>query len=97
VTVCSACGPASRSHGLRNGAEDNLNLKFVQILVTKHDDLVKSFLPNLRFRLFEGQELPLDHRTTDNSLPRLIAFHTFLKRNIEKNDNTGNAKLPRQV
>jgi hypothetical protein len=61
---------AARRFGkLRNGAKDNLNLDFVKVVIGKVDDLVKSFLADVRLGLFKSQVLPLDHRTPHRPLP----------------------------
>jgi hypothetical protein len=77
---------------LRNGAKDDLNLEFVQILVTNFDDLVKPFLPDVHLSLRKGQVLTLDHRASYRSLPRLVTLDAFLEWNIKQEDHAGNAK-----
>jgi hypothetical protein len=71
--------PARGPRRLWNGAKDNLNLDFVQVLIAQFDDLVKSFLPDLRFRLPKSQVLTLDHRTPYRPLPRSVTLDTFLE------------------
>jgi hypothetical protein len=84
--------PARRDGRLRNGAKDNLNLHFVQVLISKFDDPVKSFLPDVRLGLPKSQVLTLDHRTSYCPLPRSVALDTFLEWNIKKEDHAGNLK-----
>jgi hypothetical protein len=71
--------PARRRSRLRNGAKDNLNLDLVHILFAQFDDLVKPFLPDLRFGLPESQVLALDYRTSYRPLPRSVTLDTFLE------------------
>jgi hypothetical protein len=90
-------GTPARRHGrLRDGAKNNLNLDFVQILLAKFDDLVKSFLPNFRFGLSKSQVVTLDHRTSYCPLPHSVTLDTFLEWNIKKEDHAGNLKPLRQ-
>jgi hypothetical protein len=82
-----------RRHGrLRNGAKDDFNLDFVQILLVKFDDLVKSFLPDVRLGLPKSQVVTLDHGTSYRPLPQSVMLDTFLERNIKKEDHAGNLK-----
>jgi len=67
-------------------------LGFVQVLVANLDDLVKSFLPDVRLGLIKSQILTLDNGTPYRSLPRLVALDTFLERNIKKEHRAGNPK-----
>jgi hypothetical protein len=50
---------------LRNGTEDDLDLNFVQVAVSKFNNLVKALLPNLRLGLAESQIVTLDYGSTD--------------------------------
>jgi len=84
--------PGRNRRGLRNGAKDNLNLDFVHVFVAQFDDLLKSFLPNLRLSLSKSQVLALDDRTSYRPGPRVITLDTFLERNIKKDDHAGNLK-----
>ncbi len=84
--------PARCPGRLRNGAKDNLNLGFVQVLVANFDDLVKSFLPDVRLGLIKSQVLTLDNGSPYRSLPRLVALDAFLERNIKKEHHAGNPK-----
>jgi hypothetical protein len=82
-----------RRHGrLRNGAKDDFNLDFVEILLAKFDDLVKSFLPDVRLGLPKSQVVTLDHGTSYRPLPQSVMLDTFLERNIKKEDHAGNLK-----
>jgi len=76
---------ASPLGGRRLGdrTEDNLNLNFVQIAVTKFDNLVKALLPDVRLGLSESQVVPLDHRTADRPFPLPIALDTLLQGHVE--------------
>jgi hypothetical protein len=85
--------PARSPSRLRNGAKDNLNLDFVQVLIGKFDDLVKSFLPDVRLGLPKSQILTLDHRTSYGPLPRSVTLDTFLEWDLKKEDHAGNPKL----
>jgi hypothetical protein len=84
--------PARRHGRLRDGAKDNLNLDFVQVLLAKLDDLVKSFLPDVRLGLPKSQVMTLDHRTSYRPLPQSVTLDTFLEWNIKKEDYAGNLK-----
>jgi hypothetical protein len=84
--------PAGRRGRLRNGAKDNLNLDFVQLLLAKFDDLVKPFLPDVRLGLTESQVVTLDHGTSYRPLPQSVMLDTFLEGNIKKEDYAGNLK-----
>jgi hypothetical protein len=84
--------PARPPRRLRNGAKDNLNLHFVQILIAQFDDLVKSFLSEVRLGLPKSQVLPLDHRTPYRPLPRPVTLDTFLQWNVKKEDHARNLK-----
>ena len=84
--------PTGRQGRLRNGAKDNLNLDFVQVLIAKFDDLVKSFLPDVRLGLIKSQIVALDNGTPYRSLPRSVTLDTFLERNIKKEHHAGNPK-----
>jgi hypothetical protein len=84
--------PARRPRRLRNGAEDNLNLDLVQLLIAKFDDLVKSFLPEVRLGLAKRQVLTFDHRASYRPLPPSVTLDTFLEWNIKKEDHAGNLK-----
>jgi len=84
--------PARHPRRLRNGAKDNLNLDLVHIFVAQFDDLVKSFLPNVRLGLPKSQVLALDHRTSHCPRPRSVTLDTFLERNIEKENHARNLK-----
>jgi hypothetical protein len=77
---------------LRNGTKDNLNLNFVQVIIAKFDDLVESFLPDIRLSLTKSQIVTLDHRTPYRPLPRPVTLDTFLEWNIEKEDHAGDLK-----
>jgi len=81
---------------LRNGSEDNLNLDFFQISVTKFDYLVKALLPDVRLGLSKSQVVPLDHRTADRPFPLPIALDTLLQGHVEKEDHARNLKPLRQ-
>jgi hypothetical protein len=70
---------ARRRRRLRNGAKDNLNLDLVHVLLAQFDDLVKAFLPNLRFGLPKSLVLALDHRASYRPLPRSVTLDTFLE------------------
>jgi hypothetical protein len=61
--------PARRFRKLRNGAKDNLNLDFFKVVIGKVDDLVKSFLADVRLGLTKSLVLPLDRRTPHRPLP----------------------------
>jgi hypothetical protein len=84
--------PARRPGRLRNWAKDNLNLDFVQVLLAQFDDLVKSFLPDVRLGLPKSQVVTFDHRTSYRPLPQSVALDTFLQWNIKKEDHAGNLK-----
>jgi hypothetical protein len=82
--------PARRRRRLRNGAKDNLNLDFVQVLLAQFDDLIKSFLPDVRLGLAKSQVVTLDYRTSYSSVPRSVTLDTFLEWNIKEEDHAGN-------
>jgi hypothetical protein len=84
--------PARHPRSLRNGTKDNLNLNLVQVFVAQFDDLVKSFLPNVRLGLPKSQVLALDHRTSYRPLARSVTLDTFLERNIKKENHARNLK-----
>jgi len=84
--------PARHPRRLRNGAKDNLNLNLVHVFVAQFDDLVKSFLPNVRLSLPKSQVLTLDHRTPYRPLARSVTLDTFLERNIKKENHARNLK-----
>jgi hypothetical protein len=84
--------PARHPRRLRNGAKDNLNLNLAHVFVAKLDDLVKSFLPDVRLGLIKSQVLALDNRTSYRPLPRSVTLDTFFQRNIKKEDHAGNLK-----
>jgi hypothetical protein len=71
--------PPRRPRRLRNGAKDNLNLDFVQVLIAQFDDLVKSFLPDVRLGLPKSQVLALDYRTPYRPLPQSVTLDTILE------------------
>jgi len=81
-----------RHRRLRNGSKDNLDLDFVHVFVAQFEDLVKSFLSNVRLSLSESQVLALDYRTADRPRARAIALDTFFKRNIKKENYAGYLK-----
>ena len=76
--------------GLGNGTEDNFNLDVVHVLVSKVDDLVKSFLPNVCLGLCKRQILPLDHLAPYRPFTRAVPLDTFFQRNIKEKDHGGN-------
>jgi hypothetical protein len=83
----------TRSHGrLWDRTEDNLNLDLVRVLVAKLDDLVKSFLPDVRLGLIESQVVTLDHRGPHRPLAQSVTLDAFLERNVKKEDYAGNMK-----
>jgi len=84
--------PGRRHRRLRNGSKDNLNLDFVHVFVGQFEDLVKSFLPNVRLSLCKSQVLALDYRTAYRPRARAIALDTFFERNIKKENYAGNLK-----
>jgi hypothetical protein len=84
--------PARRPRRLRNGAKDNLNLNLVHIFVAQFDDLVKSFLPNVRLGLPKSHVLALDHSTSYRPRARSVTLDTFFERNIEKENCARNLK-----
>jgi hypothetical protein len=84
--------PAGRYGRLRDGAKDDLNPDFIQILLAKFDDLVKSFLPDFRLGLPKSEVVTLDHRTSYCPLPQSVTLDTLLKWNIKKEDHAGNLK-----
>ena len=84
--------PARHPRRLRNGAKDNLNLNLVHVFVAQFDDLVKSFLPNVRPGLPKSQVLALDHRTSYRPRARSVTLDTFLERNIKKENHARNLK-----
>jgi hypothetical protein len=77
---------------LRNGTEDYLDLNFVQIAVTKFNDLVKTFLPNVRLGLPKSQVVTLDYGSPDRPFPQPIALDTGLQRDVEEEDHRRNLK-----
>jgi len=81
-----------RWSSLRNGTEDNLNLNFVQIAVTKLNDLVKAFLPDVRLGLPKSQVVTLDYGSADRPFPLPIALDTGLQRDVKKEDHGRNLK-----
>jgi hypothetical protein len=84
----------TRSRGrLRNGTEDNFNLDLVRVVITQLDDLVKSFLLDVRLGLIKSLVVTLDHRTPYRPLPQAVTLDTFLEWNIKKEDYAGNMKL----
>src|SRR5208337_364632 len=84
--------PGRHPRRLRNGAKDNLNLNLVHIFVAQFNDLVKSFLPNVRLGLPKSQMLALDHRTSYRPRARSVTLDTFLERNIKKENHARNLK-----
>jgi hypothetical protein len=84
--------PPRHTRRLRNGAKDNLNLSLVQVFVAQFDNLVKCFLPNVRLSLPKSQVLTLDHRTPYRPRARSVTLHTFLERNIKKENHARNLK-----
>jgi hypothetical protein len=84
--------PARHPRRLRNGAKDNLNLNLVHVFLAKFDDLVKSFLPNVRLGLPKSQVLALDHSTSYRPRARSVTLDTFLERNIKKENHARNLK-----
>jgi hypothetical protein len=89
--------PARGRGGLRNGTKDNLDLDFIQVLIAKFDDLVKSFLPDVRLGLIKSQVMTLNHGTPYRPLPQPVALDTLLEWNIKKEDHAGNLKPLRQL
>jgi hypothetical protein len=84
---------SARGHGgLRNRTKDNLDLDLIQVLIAKFDDLVKSFLPDVRLGLVKSLVMTLDHGTPYRPLPQPVPLDTFLERNIKKEDHAGNLK-----
>jgi len=81
---------------LGNGTEDNFNLNFVQVAVTKLNNLVKAFLPNVRLGLAKSQVVTLDYRSADRPFSQAIALDTFLQRHVKQEDCTRNLKPLRQ-
>jgi hypothetical protein len=77
---------------LRNGTEDNLNLNFVQIAVTKFNYLVKAFMPNVRLGLPKSQVVTLDYGSADRPFPQPIALDAGLQRDVKKADHRRNLK-----
>jgi hypothetical protein len=71
--------PARRHGGLRNGTEDNLNLDLIHVLIANFDDLVKSFLPDVRFGLIKSQVMTLNHRAPYRPLPQPVTLDAFLQ------------------
>jgi len=88
--------PAWHPRRLRNGAKDNLNLDVVHVILAQLDDLVKSFLPNVRLGLPKSQVLALDHRTPYRPRARSVTLDTFLQRNIKNENHARNLKPPCQ-
>jgi hypothetical protein len=84
--------PTRRPGRLRHGAKDNLNLDFVQVLLAQFDDLVKSFLPDVRLGLPKSLVVSLDHRASYRPVPQPVTLDTFLEWNIKKEDHAGNLK-----
>jgi hypothetical protein len=84
--------PAGHLRRLRNGAKDNLNLNLAHVFVAQFDDLVKSFLSNVRLSLPKSQVLALDHRPPYRPLARSVTLDTFLERNIKKENHARNLK-----
>jgi hypothetical protein len=84
--------PVRHHRRLRNGAKDNLNLNLVHFFVAQFDDLVKTFLPDVRLRLPKSQVLALDYGTAHRPRSRPVTLDTFLQRNIEKENHAGNLK-----
>lgn len=79
-----------RRHGrLGNWAEDNLNLNVIQITITKFNNLLEAFLPDVRLGLAKRQIVALDHRGADRPLPQTVTLDTLLERHIEKKDHAG--------
>ena len=81
---------------LGNRTKDNLNLNFVQVVVTKFSNLVKALLPDVRPGLPKSQIVPLDYRSADRPFPQPIALDTFLQRHVKKEDHTRNLEPLRQ-
>jgi hypothetical protein len=71
--------PGRGPGGLRNGTKNNLDLDLIQVLIAKFDDLVKSFLPDVRLGLIKSQVMTLDHRTPYRPLPQPVALDTLLE------------------
>jgi hypothetical protein len=71
--------PGRGPGGLRNGTKDDLNLDLIQILIAKFDDLVKSFLPDVRLGLIKSLVVTLDHGTPHRPLPQPVSFDTLLE------------------
>jgi len=82
---------------MRNGAEDNLNLNFVQVTVSEFNNLVKALLANIRFALLKSQVVTLDDGNADGPFPQLIALQAFLQRYVKEEDYTRNLKPLRQI
>jgi hypothetical protein len=81
---------------LGNRTKDNLNLNFVQVAVTKFNNLVKALLPDVRLGLSKSQVVPLDYGAADRPFPQPIALDTFLQRHVKKEDHRRNLKPLRQ-
>lgn len=65
-------------------AEDDLNLHLAQIFILKFQNLVKTFLADRGFGLFEDLVLALDHPPPHGALAFLVALHASFERHIEE-------------
>jgi hypothetical protein len=92
LAVGSLRAPARHPRRLGNRTKDDLNLNFVQILITKFDDFVKSFLTNARPCLVKTQVLTFDHKTSNRPVPGLVTLDALLNGNIKKENHAGNVK-----
>jgi hypothetical protein len=81
---------------LGNRTEDDFNLDVVHVHISKVEDLVKSFPPNVRLSLSKRQILPLDHLAPYRPFTRAVPLDTFLQRNIKEEDHAGNLISPCQ-
>jgi hypothetical protein len=77
--------------------EDDLNLHLVQISILKFQNLVKTFLADGRFGLFEILVLALDYRPPHGALAFLVALYASFKRHIEKHGHGRHLESFRQV
>ena len=64
--------------------ENDLNLHLVQIAILKFQNLVKTFLTDRGFGLFEDLVLALDHPPPHGALAFLVALHANFERHIEE-------------
>lgn len=89
-----------RSDPVGDGPKDDFDLNAFELFGAEFENLVESFLPDLSTGLLIQTVLPLDGRRTHRSLAApstgLVADETGFERNLEEEDDAGDAKAAGQ-